>query len=85
MFPSRSPTLARSCPIQTYYRLDGDVERSCEAFEDEIPLKSNVPPEGLALIEGAADAFVAFLESNPDVILRSSDPNDRDLAGYANA
>ena len=70
---------------QTYYRLDGDVERSCEAFEKEIPLKSNVPPEGLALIEGVPEFFAAFLETSPGTVLRSSDPADRDLIGTSTA
>lgn len=65
----------------SYYRLDSDVERSCEAFETEIPLKKNIPPEGLAKVDAAAAAFAAYREANGPPV-RSSDPKERDLSLY---
>ena len=65
----------------SYYRFDSDVERSCAAFEEEIPLKKNIPPEGLQRIEAAEAAFAAYREANGPP-LRSSDPTERDLSLY---
>ena len=66
---------------QSYYRLDSDIDRSCEAFETEIPLKANLPPEGLNTTDTAAAAFGAWQATNGPPV-RSSDPAERDLTLY---
>jgi len=66
---------------QSYYRLDSDIDRSCAAFESEIPLKANLPPEGLNTTDAAAAAFAAWQAANGEP-QRSSDPAERDLTLY---
>ena len=67
----------------SYYRYDSDIERSCEAFEKEMPLKTNIPPEGLTKIEAAVEAFAAYRATTGAGPTRSSDPAERDLSLYA--